>query len=295
MNENLRPVKRIAAPIKGIAHRFAYLGLIVAALGLMMLGKADVVMMERFRAQATDTFAPILDAVSRPVATVNGVVAEARELAALRVENARLREDRARLLQWQAAGRRLEAQNAALRELLKFIPREAKAYISARVIADSGGAFAHSLILNSGERDGVQRGQAVVSGDGLIGRVVGVGSRSSRILLITDLNSRIPVITERSRTRAVLAGNNSVMPVLKHLPAGVFVTPGERIVTSGDGGAFPAGLPVGVVAFVSDRGIGVQPFVASDRVEYVRVVDYDTDAGVPTGRPVAARPAIQED
>jgi rod shape-determining protein MreC len=295
LNENLRPVNRIAAPIKGLAHRFAYLGLIVAAFGLMMLGKADTVTVERFRAQATDAFAPILDAVSRPIATVNEIVTEARELAALRVENARLREERARLLQWQAAGRKLEAQNAALRDLLNFIPREAKAFISARVIADSGGAFAHSLILNSGERDGVRRGQAVVSGDGLIGRVIGVGSRSSRVLLITDLNSRIPVITEQSRTRAVLAGNNSVRPVLKHLPAGIFVVPGERIVTSGDGGAFPAGLPVGVVVSVSDRGIGVQPFVASDRVEYVRVVDYGADAGVPSGRTAAARPAVQED
>ena len=99
MNRNLRSVNRIAAPIKSIAHRFAYLGLIVAAFGLMMLGKADVVMMERFRAQTTDAFAPILDAVSRPIATLNEVVTEARELAALRVENARLREERARLLQ----------------------------------------------------------------------------------------------------------------------------------------------------------------------------------------------------
>ncbi|MBL6945758.1 MAG: rod shape-determining protein MreC [Rhodospirillales bacterium] len=295
MNENLRPVHRIAAPIKSIAHRFAYLGLIVAAFGLMMLGKADVVMVERFRAQATDAFAPILDAISRPVATLNEVVTQAQELAALRVENARLREERARLLQWQAAGRKLEAQNAALRGLLNFVPRDPKAYISARVIADSGGAFAHSLILNAGERDGVRRGQAVVSGAGLVGRVIGVGSRSSRVLLITDLNSRIPAITERGRVRAVLAGNNSVRPALKHLPAGIFVVPGERIVTSGDGGAFPAGLPVGVIVSVSDGGISVQPFVAADRIEYVRVVDYGLDTGIPAGGSIVSQSDAEGD
>ncbi|MCG8511575.1 MAG: rod shape-determining protein MreC, partial [Rhodospirillales bacterium] len=281
MREQFRPVHRIAAPIRGLAQRFTYLGLVIAAFGLMMLGKADVVFVEGFRAHVTDAVSPILDAMSRPIATVNDAVAHARELAALREENARLREERARLLQWQAAGRKLEAQNQALRGLLNYVPREPRAFIAARIIADTGGAFAHSLILNAGERDGVKRGQAAVSGDGLVGRVVGVGSRSSRVLLITDLNSRIPVITEQTRTRAILAGNNSGRPVLNHLPPGVSILPGERIVTSGHGGALPPGLPVGVIVSVSDGGIGIQPFVAADKIEYVRVVDYglDTDIG----------------
>jgi rod shape-determining protein MreC len=279
LREQFRPVNRIAAPIRGIAQRFAYLGLVIAAFGLMLLGKADVVFVEGFRAHVTDAVAPILDAISRPVATVNDAVTHARELAALRAENARLREERARLLNWQAAGRKLEAENEALRGLLHYVPRDPRAFITARIIADTGGAFAHSLVLNAGKRDGVKRGQAVISGNGLVGRVVGLGSRSSRILLITDLNSRIPVITEQTRTRAILAGNNSGRPVLNHLPPGVSVLPGERIVTSGHGGAFPPGLPVGVIVSVSDGGIGIQPFVASDKIEYVRVVDFGLDTG----------------
>lgn len=280
MNEKSRSVHRVAAPIRSLAQRFAYLGLVVAAFGLMMLGKADVVVVERFRAQVTDAVAPLLDAVSRPVSTVNDIVAEGRELMNLRAENARLRRERDRLLQWEAAGRRLEAENRTLQKLLNFVPYEARGFISARVIADSGGAFAHSLVLNAGRDDNVRRGQAVVSGDGLIGRVVGVGSRSARVLLLTDLNSRIPVITERSRIRAVLAGNNSSQPVLDHLPPNDIVTPGERVVTSGHGGVFPPGLPVGLIVSVSDSGVIVQPLVATDRLEYVRVIDYGLDRGV---------------
>lgn len=280
MNEKLRPVHRVAAPIRSLAQRFAYLGLVVAAFGLMMLGKADVVIVERFRAQITDAVAPILDAVSRPVATVNDIVAQGQEMMELKAENALLRKERERLLQWQAAGRKLEAENQALRKLLNFVPREPRGFISARVIADSGGAFAHSLIVNAGGDDGVRRGEAVVSGDGLVGRIVGVGARAARVLLITDLNSRIPVVTEQTRVRAVLAGNNSNLPVLDHLPSSTTVMPGERIVTSGHGGVFPPGLPVGVVVSVSDGGIAVQPFVASDRLEYVRIVDYGLDQGI---------------
>ena len=274
MKGPLRPVHRIAVPIKGLIQRFAYVGLVAAAFGLMLLGKADVLLVERIRTQVTDALAPILDVLSRPIATVSDLVDQVRELASLREENAGLREDKARLLQWQMVARRLEAENTALRALLDFVPGPEASYVTARVIGDTGGAFAHALVLNAGFRAGVRKGQAVVTGDGLVGRVAGVGTRSTRVILITDLNSHIPVLVERSRTRAILAGDNSAVLRLIRLPPGAEVSPGDRIVTSGHGGAFPPGLPVGVVAAVSDAGIGVQPFVERSRLEYVRVVDF---------------------
>ncbi len=274
MKEPLRPVHRIAVPIKSLIQRFAYVGLVVAAFGLMLLGKADAVLVERLRTQVTDALAPILDVLSRPVATVSEVVDQVRELVSIREENAGLREDKARLLQWQAVARRLEAENKALRAMLSFVPGPEASYVTARVIGDTGGAFAHILVLDAGYRTGVRKGQAVVTGDGLIGRVAGVGSRSTRVILITDLNSHIPVLVERTRTRAILAGDNTEELRLIRLPPGAAVSAGDRIVTSGHGGAFPPGLPVGVVASVSDAGIGVQPFVARNRLEYVRVVDF---------------------
>lgn len=261
-------------PIKGLIQRFAYVGLVAAAFGLMLLGKADVPLAERIRTQVTDALAPILDVLSRPVATVSDVVDQVRELASLHEENAGLREDKVRLLQWQTVARRLEAENTALRALLNFVPGPEASYVTARVIGDTGGAFAHTLLLNAGFRAGVRKGQAVVTGDGLVGRVAGVGNRSTRVILITDLNSHIPVLVERTRTRAILAGDNSEVLRLIRLPPGAEVSPGDRVVTSGHGDAFPPGLPVGVVASVSDAGIGVQPFVERSRLEYVRVVDF---------------------
>ncbi|HIJ43907.1 MAG: rod shape-determining protein MreC [Rhodospirillales bacterium] len=274
MREHPRSAQRVATQIKGLAQRFAYLGLVGAAFSLMLLGKADVVMMERLRAHVTDAVAPILDALSRPVATASEMVDQVRELARLRVENSRLREDKARLLQWQAVARRLETENKALQSLLNFVPGPKASFVTARVIADSGGVFANSLVVNAGSRVGIAKGQTVITGDGLVGRIAGVGVRSARILLTSDLNSRIPVLVGPTRIRAILAGDNSNRPHLIHLPAGVSVSPGDRVVTSGHGGAFPPDLPIGAVTSVGDGGIEIRPFVKRHRLEYVRVIDF---------------------
>lgn len=274
MKERPGPVHRFAAPIRSASHRFAYLGLVVTAFALMLVGKADVVVMERVSVHVTDAFAPIIDAMSRPAATVSELAARIREMAALGAENSRLRLERDRLLQWQAAARRLEAENEALRGLRNFQIGPEATFITARVIGDTGGAFANTLIINAGSRAGVRNGQAALTGVGLVGRTAHVGARSARVLLITDLNSQIPVIVEKTRQRAILAGDNSDQPRLILLRHEVTVSPGDRIVTSGHGGAFPAGLPVGVVAKVGDGGIKVQPFVERDRLEYVRIADF---------------------
>lgn len=274
MKEPLRSAYRAAAPIRNLAHRFVYLGLVVGVFALMLLGKADAVLMDRFRAQVSDAIAPILEILGQPVEAVTGVIASIREVSAVHQENTLLRADKEKLLRWQAVARQLEAENKSLKKLLRYAPDPGVSFVTARVIADTGGAFAQSLLVNAGAADGVAKGEAVVTSEGLIGRVAVVGSRSARVLLITDLNSRIPVLVEPTRTRAILAGDNSERPGIIHLPPGATVSPGDRIVTSGHGGAFPPGLPIGVVASVSDSGIRVQSFVDRSRLEYVRVVNY---------------------
>jgi len=133
------------------------------------------------------------------------------------------------------------------------------------------------MILSAGSREGVRKGQAVITGAGLIGRVQEVGLRSSRLLLLADLNSRVPVVIESSRVRGVVAGTNGETLRLVHLPPDVVAAPGDRIVTSGHGGALPPGIPVGIVAAVGEAGIEVEPFVDPARLEVVQVLDYGLD------------------
>lgn len=291
MKDRPGSVLRLAQPIRLWVQRFTFLLLLAAAVGLMLLGKADTVLVERLRVEVTDSVAPLLDALSRPTAVINDLIEVGRNTYGLALENRTLREENARLLQWQAIARRLETENAALRGLTGYVPEAAAIDISARVIGASGGAYVRSVLIAAGSRHGVRKGQAAVAGTGLAGRVTEVGDRSARVLLITDLNSRIPVVVESSRDQAILAGDNSERPRLDHLRSNARVTAGDRVVTSGIGGIFPPGIPVGVVVG-TERGFRVQPPIDWDRLEFLRLVDFGLGGALrppgasdPGGRP----------
>ncbi|MDE0059465.1 MAG: rod shape-determining protein MreC [Defluviicoccus sp.] len=267
-------IVRLAVPSGTLSQRIVLATLILAAFGITLLGKAETVLFEKLRAGVVDFVAPIMSVVARPAATVADAIEGINELGRLRDENARLRDQNERLLHWQAAGHRLSQENDRLRQLLRFVPEPRVDHIGARVVGDSGGVFVRSIVVVAGARDGVAKGQAAVTGDGMIGRVVAVGNRSARILLITDLNSRIPVMFEGSRERAILAGDNTAMPKISFLRHNARVNSGDRVVTSGHGGMLPPGLPIGVVSSVAGEAIQVRPLAQLDRLEFVRIVAY---------------------
>lgn len=275
MKDRAFSVLRLARPLRAWLQRFAFLSLAGAAVGLMLLAKTDSAALDRARMALVDAVAPILDAASRPIATVRETVEGAKELAALRAENADLRSRNERLMHWQMVARRLEAENQGLRDLMQMVPDALETSVTARVVADAGGPFVRSLVVNAGERDGLRRGQAALTGVGLVGRVANVGLRSARVLLITDMNSRIPVVVGPQRERAVLAGNNGERPRIEFLRPRVQVSPGDRVVTSGHGGVLPPELPVGEVTAVEKTAIEVQPFVDMHRLELLRIVDHE--------------------
>lgn len=269
---------RLATPLRALTERFAFVFLIVTAFGLMLLFRAETRFTESVRTGVSDVVTPIMDIMSRPAEAMAELIEGANRLLALHEENERLRQENKRLMEWQAVARHLAAQNRSFRELLHYVPDAGARYVTARVIADAGGVFAQSKLINAGARDGVNRDSAVTTGSGLAGRIAAVGERSSRVLLITDLNSRIPVVIESSRERAILAGDNRSQPRLAFLRPTASVRPGDRVVTSGHGGVFPPGLPVGVIASVEKGAIRVQPFVELEKLEYVRVVQFKAPA-----------------
>ena len=273
MRQTTRQISRFGT-LKSLLQRFAFLSLIGVTFALMLIGKADTVLVERARAAVTDAVTPVLRVMSEPAAVVSNFIENLRELAAIREQNATLREANTRLLQWQSAAQRLESENISLRGLTGLVPEPGASFVTARVVADTGGAFAQSILITAGQSSGVRKGQVVLAGEGLVGRVMQAGLYSARVLLITDINSRIPVQVGEAGNRAILAGDNSLRPRLMFLDNKTAAAPGDKVVTSGDAEAFPPGLPIGQVARVDEGVVELEPFVVRDKIQYVRVVDY---------------------
>lgn len=264
---------------RSLAQRFSFVAFLVLSLGLLVLGRSQPVAVEHVRVQIMDGLAPVLDAVSRPMAFAANQMRQIADYLNLKDENERLRLENARLAQWQNAASALENENRELRALLHYKAEPRQASISARVIADTGGPYVRSLVITAGKDDGVREGMAAMSGDGLIGRVVEVGNWSSRILLLTDLNSRIPVMIANGGDHAILAGDNRAQLKLLYLPQDAILATGSRVLTSGHGGVFPPNLPVGIVVGAQHGVYEVAPIAALGRINHVRLIDFNLQGG----------------
>jgi rod shape-determining protein MreC len=270
--------------------------LFMAGVGLLAVSRTQGELTQSVRGAVDDFAAAAMQVFAAPAAEANRWIEGVGTFLVVYEENARLRDENVRLR--MALGELGELQRKVRRfeELLR-VPTEAPvAGVAGRVIADLSGPFVRSMLVNVGSMDGVNRGQAVVDDRGLLGRVIGTGKRSSRILLLTDLNSRIPVIVEGANLKAILVGNNTDRPTLEYLPPGSRLTAGSRVLTTADGGALPPGIVVGVVEKGS-RSPRVQLSTSERRADFVRILRYmapvDVDGatgGEPSSTP-GANPA----
>lgn len=287
--------RAVAQPLRQLAHRFAFGALMIGAVGLMIATRFDVVPATQLRTTIADAAAPALELFSRPVASLTGLTDRIDDLTNLAAENTRLTEQNERLRHWEQVALRLAAENTALRRQLGVVPDPEQRFLSARILADTGGPFVRTLLISAGARDGMTRDGIAVTSAGLVGRVIQVGETSSRLLLLSDLNSRVPVTVETADgagQRAILAGDNSSRPALAYLPAHALPQVGARVVTSGEGGVFPPGLAVGRVMAIDDGMARVEPFVDWRRLDFVRILlgtEFEP-AGVPEPSPALPVP-----
>lgn len=246
------------------------------------------------RVAALDAAAPAIAAVSAPfqvlVATFSGMTG----LAQLKAENVSLRSENEKLKEWYQTAMLLQAENQSLKDLLNVLPEPEKSYITTRVIGDSGSSFVRTLLIEAGTSQGVQKGQAVLGDKGMIGRVVETGYSASRVLLLSDINSRIPVLVEGSNQKAILAGNNEESLTLEHLPPDVMIDQGARVVTSGHGGQFPPGIPIGEVTRVVKGVVAVSLYSDPANASYVQVIEKPDDPNVRRSVEILTAPPVSE-
>lgn len=260
--------------IRILAKKFAIVILFLTAFALMLLSKTESDVLEQTSSLATDVVSPVVDLLVVPARAVAGVYDYFGEIKEVYKDNQNLREENKKLLNLYDKMKVLEVENKLLANLLNYVvPPEAK-FVTARIIAEEGDAFSHSVIAYTGDSDKVRKGQVVLSDRGVVGRVDKVGNMYSKILLITDINSRIPVMVEKNRVRGILAGDNTAVPQMVFIPLDAELSVGDRIITSGVAGVFPSGLPVGQISSIEKNKVTIKPYSNLNSLEYVRIVDY---------------------
>ncbi len=284
---------RTANPERGLAQRLPFAIFAAVSFGMLIVSKVYPTLNERVEGVLIDVAAPVVDVLGEPVTVIRGVggaVADslngAEKVEKLRAENERLR-------RWRDVAMRLDGENAQLRALMRVSEETRIPSISTRVVSDPGGPFVRAILLDAGVGKGISKFQPVMDQSGVVGRIVTVGRQSSRALLLTDLNSRIPVFIRRTGDRAILVGDNSDRPKLAYLPMQSSARIGDEVFTSGDGGIFPPKLPVGVVDFVDGPTVRVKLTADLSRLDFVNVMAYvplEKPEQSPVAQPLDPRP-----
>ncbi len=257
----MRPIRRIL------------IGLLVLLLfATFLIWRIDSPRVERFRAQLVDRIVPSFDWALVPVTRIAGMIEDFQSYTRIYEQNQELRRELQQMKAWKEAALQLEQQNAKLLDLNNVRLDPSLTFVTGVVLADSGSPFRQSVLLNIGERDGIMDGWAATDGLGLVGRISGVGRNTARVILLNDSNSRIPVTIQPSGQDAILTGDNSALPLVEFIEAPEQVRPGDRVVTSGDGGVFPADILVGQVAQGTDQRLRVRLSADYERLEFLRVL-----------------------
>ena len=246
--------------------------MVLVLFGTFLVWRIDSPRVERFRAAVIDRVVPNLDWAMAPVTGVANMVAGFQSYARIYEQNQDLRRELQQMRAWREAALQLEQENAKLLDLNNVQIDPNLTYITGVVMADSGSPFRQSVLLNVGAADGILDGWPTMDGIGLVGRISGVGRNSSRVLLLTDTSSRIPVIIQTSGQRAIMAGDNTIYLPLNFVEDADLIRPGDLVVSSGDGGLFPSDLLIGRVALGTDRRLRVRLAADYERLEFLRVL-----------------------
>jgi rod shape-determining protein MreC len=260
-NDFIRPLRRVMIVLVAVMLALVFL-----------VWRIDSPRVEQFRMAVIDKVVPSFDWAMRPMGRLVAMAENFNAYARIVEQNQELRRELQQMRAWREAALQLEQRNAQLLDLNQVRLDPQLTHVTGVVMADSGSPFRKSVLLNVGARDGVQDGWAVMDGLGLAGRISGVGQRTARVVLLTDTASAVPVVIQPSGQRAMLIGDNSAFPVLEFIETPDDLRPGDRVVSSDDGGVFPAGILVGEVVATTDRRLRVRIAADYGRLEFLRVL-----------------------
>jgi rod shape-determining protein MreC len=252
--------------------------LLLSALILMSLRVKQRRGVDFFDAVLMELTSPFQKASTFLIKTIQGVFQNYIILIRLQRENVILRQKIAELQKENYQMKEAAIANERLQKLLQFREKVSSSAIAAEVIGQDPSSWFKSVTINKGEKNGVKKGMAVISPEGVVGQILKTAPYHSTVLLITDYNSAIDSIIQRTRAKAIVEGIGENRCQLKYLLRSEDVIIGDIVVTSGLGGNFPKGLMVGEIRKVEKREHGIfqhaelVPSVDLTKVEEVLVI-----------------------
>lgn len=258
-------------------QKFFVLILLFISIVLIALNKTDNVVSDKINNVGLEVVGPVMYVLEFPARVIHRAYTYIYDVSRVFADNRSLQEENKQMLYFQNKVHALQVENQLLSQLLNYTPPPEANFISAKIVAESGDDFTHTLIIYIGDAD-VKKGQVVLASESVIGRIDRVGNKYAKVILLNDISSKIPVIIERTRARGILSGNNTRFAQLIFTKSTADIQEGDLVVTSGVGGIFPTGLPIGFVNSICGNDIDVETISDLDRVEYVKVVDYGISA-----------------
>ncbi len=260
---------------QSVAQRALVIVLVSVALLLLVMDQRGNPYVKSVRSGIAEVTMPLVSLISKPIETIQGAADWVGGVFVAHSENARLRDENARLKQWMISAHQLEAQNNDLKALLNVPVVQATNFVTARAVADQRGVFARALMIDAGSKQGVMSHQPVVGEDGLVGRVVEVHPNHARVLLVSDINSRIAVKGVDSDVRTLVVGRgDSQNAGLKFVEEDASFAKDELLVTIGTE-MIPAGIPVARILGEGEAAdVQVQWLQPAEKSDYFRIIQY---------------------
>jgi len=255
---------------KGSKQKFSLIVLIIFSIVLIFAERIETKPLNYIRGFLKDTIYRGSLFVSLPTQSFNSIFHTTRNHLNLYTNYENLIAENNKLKNSISKQDFLEMENTQLRKLIEEQISSSANLVSARVLMDQKSPYLNSFIINAGTNKGIKNGMAALDGENFIGRIVDVSFFSSRVLLVSDLNSRIPAITEPSGFHAIINGHGINNPTLEYLPINHNVKDGDKIYTSGKEGIFAPGIPIGEVK-IENNIINVLLFSDLSQVTFANV------------------------
>lgn len=257
-----------------IIRKSVVVGLFILSLALLTLSHSDSPMVKKITGSVSSALSPVIKVAQYPAHLVYQSYEGVLDVFRVYTQNKRLKAENENVLLLKVKLNALQSENEMLKKMLNYTPPPEAHFVTAKIVAQEGDGFSHSLIVYLGDEAKVRSGEAVLGEDGVVGRVESISGSYARIILLTDINSKIPVMTEEKRIRGMLSGDNTMIPKLIFTALDADINVGDFIVTSGVAGTFPSGLPIGRVSRIYKNTIEVDLISNIEKLEYVKIIDY---------------------